>query len=281
MSDSTGTQLAAMAWPVTQSLNTEVWTSVDAGVTWTKRVSIAPASPSAEPQPSLASDSTGTRLVVAWSDVWTSSDAGLTWTDQAANPPAVDSWFALASDASGDHLIAIGVTADSEDIWTSADGGKSWTDRTQGISSVQWMGVASDATGTHLTAISYETYAPLACPYPGYVWTSADSGATWVNQTKATAVSGQAWVSVASDATGANLIAANPITSSIWRSTDWGATWTNETAGTVAGDQQFGLVASNATGTRLIAISHGEYGPADVNGLCCQGSIWIRDAIGN
>jgi hypothetical protein len=269
-SDATGVHLAALAWPTGFQNGDEnaaiVWTSADAGVTWTQTAVITDTSRFVE-SPSLVSDVTGTRLVVAAGDVWTSTDAGVTWTDQTSGTAiAGQAWVSLASDTSGDHLVA--ATAYT-DIWTSSDGGSTWTNRTQGTSAsgLDWHGVASDATGTLLVAVANISITAEACTYSGDIWTSTDSGATWTDRTKGTAASGREWTSVASDATGVNLVAVE--SGGIWKSGDAGATWTNETNGTTAQPTGWLSVGASLSGTHFAAISMS-------GGLCCEHSIWTR-----
>jgi len=49
-----------------------------------------------------------------------------------------------------------------------------------------WVSVASDAAGTHLVAAS-------AHGIGADIWTSLDSGTTWLNETAGTTASGQQW----------------------------------------------------------------------------------------
>jgi hypothetical protein len=271
-SDATGVYLTAVVWPIDihgsnpNGEDADVWTSADAGVTWTRRTTIPFNSP-ALVAPSLVSDASGAHLAVASGDVWTSADAGVTWTDRTAGTSvAGQAWVDLASDATGDHLVAATLYTD---IWTSSDGGSTWTNRTQGTpaSGLDWQGVASDATGTLLVAVANLSITTEGCLYSGDIWTSTDAGVTWTDRTKGTEASGLEWTSVASDAAGVNLVAAAQ--SGIWRSADSGATWTNETIGTTAATADWFAVGASATGTHFAAIS-GD------GGLCCEHSIWTR-----
>jgi photosystem II stability/assembly factor-like uncharacterized protein len=101
------------------------------------------------------------------------------------------------------------------------------------------MSVASSADGTKLVAAAHD----------GYIYTSADSGATWTQRG-----SSQAWVSVASSADGKNLVAAvcdwNSSSGYVYTSGDAGATWTEQTGST---SQCWQSVASSADGTKLVA----------------------------
>jgi type I restriction enzyme R subunit len=93
----------------------------------------------------------------------------------------------------------------SKQAGDSSVSGETWVDRTWKTAGwgLPWTDVASDSTGTHLVAVTTSAGA-----FPdGNIWTSSDSGATWTNRTQGTQASGQRWSSVASDSTGAHLIA--------------------------------------------------------------------------
>ena len=187
----------------------------------------------------------------------------------------------VASDASGMKLVAV---AAGGGIWTSTDGGITWVDRTpSGPAHVQqWMSVASDATGTNLAVVVNGFYdRPNADPaaFSGDVWTSNDSGATWIDQTSSSPAHGEAWRSVASDASGTNVVAVTAGGSvvlgpgAIWTSTDAGVTWTNATATvTGMGTQDWSSVASDATGKNLVAAGSGSGIWASTDG----GATWTN-----
>jgi hypothetical protein len=249
----------------------DVWTSADAGATWTRRMT-ATSTARLVVGPTLASDSSGTHLVLADGDIWTSGDAGATWTDQTVGTPAsAQAWVDLASDSTAMRLVAITAYGD---IWTSQDGGATWTNRTAGTaaSSQDWQGVASDSTGTHLVAACQPSLTSAGVLYGGDVWISSDSGATWTNRTTGTGASRKQWSAVASDATGTRLVAAEAhgVGNDIWTSADSGNTWSNDTAGTISSGQQWVALASDGTGTHLAAVSGNPPG----GGPCCFGNIW-------
>jgi hypothetical protein len=168
----------------------------------------------------------------------------------------------VASDATGTKLVAVAMGGG---IWTSTNGGGTWTDRTPSGSGEiqQWMSVASDSTGTKLVAVVFAFYDARGAGFTGEVWTSADSGVTWSNQTGSGSAHGQAWTSVASDATGTKLIAATQGQGTvgpgaIWTSIDSGRTWTNRTASINSkGEQSWMSVASDAKGLNLVAVGPG------------------------
>ncbi len=259
-SDVTGAQLVAIAMTQAGTAR-EVWTSGDSGATWSKRASFA--GTQIYPGQTVASDATGTRLVVAAGDVWISADSGATWTDQTVGTASESKLWGVASDASGERLIAFDPGPDDRnpsgvgDLWTSDDAGQTWTNRTQGTaaSGQPWRAVAADAPGTNLVAVATSPVGIESGIHPpgfGDIWTSADSGATWTNRTAGTAASSQLWTAVASDAPGTNLIAASA--NDVWRSADQGATWINDTAGTVTSGQVF-MLASDVAGTHVVGAS--------------------------
>jgi photosystem II stability/assembly factor-like uncharacterized protein len=101
------------------------------------------------------------------------------------------------------NLIAVG-----SGIWTSTDAGVTWTEQAapSGFSSDDsWVSVASDASGKRLIAATVD-YA-LASGPTGNIYTSADGGVTWTNETTGTSAAGQSWTGVASDSSGVHLVA--------------------------------------------------------------------------
>jgi hypothetical protein len=217
----------------------------------------------------IASDSTGTKLVIVGGGIWTSTNGGTTWIDRAPSGPThIQKWSSVASDATGTNLVAVvnGFTdlgglagpdypaAYSGDIWTSTDSGATWTDQTtSGPAHGQaWRSVASDASGTKLVAATMATGVGSHLDRSGDVWTSTDAGSTWTNRTAAQDGTYQWWEGVASDATGTNLVTIGP--SGVWASTDGGATWTDRTPPDAASLMQgWHSIASDATGTQLVA----------------------------
>jgi hypothetical protein len=218
-SDSTGTNLVAVT-PGQGALGPgAIWTSTDAGVTWTNQTAGLPGMVSFGWN-TVASESTGTKLVAATSggDIWTSTNGGVTWTDRTSSGPAHGppngiggwGWVSVASDSTGDRLVAV---VDAGDIWSSTNAGLTWNDQTpSGSASNQvWNSVASDSTGTNLVAVD-----ELVTGYNGDIWISTDGGLTWTDRTKSDAALSQTWVAVASNATGGHIVAVGP-----------GVVWTN------------------------------------------------------
>jgi uncharacterized repeat protein (TIGR02543 family)/uncharacterized repeat protein (TIGR01451 family) len=113
--------------------------------------------------------------------------------------------------------------------------GYAWTARTA-AGSRSWIGIAASSDGTKLAAITW----------PGYIYTSTDSGTTWTQQT---AAGSRSWYSIAGSSDG-NRLAACVWCGYIYTSTDSGATWTERTA---AGSRNWYSIASSSDGTKLTA----------------------------
>ncbi len=240
----------------------DVWTSTNGGVTWTDRTASSAAHGLV--WRGVASDATGTNLVsvassagvlVPTGSIWTSTDSGATWTDctMVTSPTGSQAWQAVASDATGQNLVAVGTGA----IWTSTDGGATWTDHTppasaQVIGGFGFQSVASDATGKKLVAVVNT----------GDVWTSTDGGVTWIDTTPSGPTSDQVWISVASDSTGTNLIATDALVhgynGDVWTSANGGATWTDVTTSDPSASGEWQVVASSADGAHLVVIGGGK-----------------------
>jgi hypothetical protein len=159
-------------------------------------------------------------------------------------------WGAVASDASGEHLVAgSGIVIPPPDgvfngAWTSINAGQTWSNVDEGSMP---QAVATNSTGTVLVA------ADASNTNPAYLHVSTNAGATWTR-----GPSSDGWGGVASDSTGANLVAVGALSGDIWTSTDSGATWTDRTTSGPAHSRYWASVASDSTGTRLVAVEGGE-----------------------
>ena len=159
----------------------QIYTSTDAGATWTPRANnrswIA-----------VATSTDGTKLVAAVQNgqLYTSTDSGGTWTARDAQRL----WSSVASSADGMKLVAAATyNATPGQIYTSVDAGVSWTPRE---SDRLWRALASSADGTKL----------LAAAQSGQLYRSTDSGVNWTAQE-----STRNWRTVASSADGEKLVA--------------------------------------------------------------------------
>jgi photosystem II stability/assembly factor-like uncharacterized protein len=248
--------------------NGDVYTSSNAGQTWTARTA-------SNPWYSVASSSDGTRLAAAinggqiaismnsgtnwtnygpskfWSSVtasangtkfaaavngeyiYTSVNSGVTWTQQATSL-STQPWYSIASSADGTKLVAV---VNNGSIYTSIDSGVTWSNRNL---TKPWYSVASSSDGTELVAVANNDY----------IYTSGDSGANWTQ--RATSLSTQPWVTVSSSGDGTCLVAVvnNGL---IYSSTDSGQTWTARTSG----NQPWYGVCVSTDGTRAAAAING------------------------
>jgi hypothetical protein len=230
--------------------------STNGGATWTQASNAPPFTYYLSP---VTSSSDGQQLLIAFYDgvhhgggMARSSNAGQTWT--SGGPAAVS----IAASTDGTHLIAGQGPGPSGFFGTydiSSDGGASWTNTTVPCSLV-WGATASSADGRKLVVMSTDG--------SGYVYTSSDTGLTWQTNNGPSG----SWISVASSADGARLVAAqggcfNPGGAAcggpVYTSTDGGVTWTSNNVPAAF------AVASSADGGQLVAVVSG-------------GGIWIAQS---
>ena len=247
-SSASGQKLAAVAnnftglqAPNGSATSGSVWTSVDAGATWTERTA-----PGAAPWSSIASSADGTKLaaVGVGTQIWTSGDSGVTWVPRAANL----FWDSVTMSADGSRIAAatLETNAGSGDgrIYTleqapgAVFGAGVWIERSE----VQmWRSIASSADGRKLVAAAHRDGATSA--QPG-VFTSDNYGVTWTARSTL-AVSAYR---VTSSADGTRLAMVERF-GKIYTSADSGLTWS---AGVFEGG--FNSVASSADGSVLVAV---------------------------
>ncbi|MEZ5386335.1 MAG: protein kinase [Prosthecobacter sp.] len=232
-------------------VNTSIFTSTDAGATWTECPS------GVHEWSSLACSADGMQIVAVRMQydpggipIHISKDGGATWTPKSAGG---EWWSSVASSADGTHLLAVSngynvgghihVSHDSGDTWI-----KRMTDRQR-----RWSSVASSADGTRLVAVDEGFVDGEA----GRIYTSADSGETWVPTGPV-----QPWGAVASSASGHRLLATVGRTrdddrraGEIHVSTNFGESWEAQEA-----PQVWNSAASSADGTHLVAAGLSENG---------------------
>jgi photosystem II stability/assembly factor-like uncharacterized protein len=128
-----------------------IYTSADAGLTWTPR-------DASRNWYSVASSSDGTKLVavVQGGLIYTSTDSGATWFARNTSR----NWSSVASSSDGTRLVA---AVDFGFIYTSTDSGVTWTARAADADR-SWSGVASSSDGSKLAAVEY---------IDGLIWTSS------------------------------------------------------------------------------------------------------------
>ena len=94
----------------------------------------------------------------------------------------------------------------------SSISGQTWTQTSAPVTNLQWQSIAASADGTHLVATTSTGSQPLSGP----IYTSADSGKTWLSN----AIPVQNWAGTASSADGTKLLALVPQSSLITASTN-------------------------------------------------------------
>jgi photosystem II stability/assembly factor-like uncharacterized protein len=169
-------------------------TSIDGGVTWKQQDN-----PDKHTWTSITSSSDGTKLAVVGNGyIYTSTDSGTTWKQQNNEKIA---WQSIASSADGTRLAAAPLR---DYIYVSNDGGATWIKKTtSGVAN--WVAITSSADGTKLAAVTNKDVSTEGTSfYSGDLYTSNDSGTTWVNKTPN---EGHDWRSITSSADGSKVFA--------------------------------------------------------------------------
>jgi hypothetical protein len=173
-----------------------------------------------------------------------------TWTQ--ANVPN-NWWTGIASSADGTKLVAVSAVGQGNFIYTSTNSGASWiSNNVPDVDvSAAWASVASSADGTKLVAVQSYGRVVANSPtssttYPGNIYTSTNSGATWMQVPNFPG----GWSSVASSADGSKLATVNVY--HIYTSTNFGANWMQSSTP----NGNWGAIASSADGTKLAATAY-------------------------
>ena len=153
------------------------------------------------------------------SDVIMSTDSGVTWSNHGGMSLY---WESMACSSNGTYVYGVGYdSAISENVmYKTSNSGSSWS---------KVPTFVSDPANNAMVSVSCNStgqYVVVTAGTDG-IYRSADYGSTWslVNGNSGGAI-GVNWVSIASDASGANLIAAEFTNACIYNSTDSGTTWT-------------------------------------------------------
>ena len=236
-SSADGSKLVAAAatdYATTPNIPGGIYTSTDAGATWTAQTSIGE-----QMWAGVAISADGTKISVAGNSIYVSGDSGATWTNRSPNNAG--GWYRIVSSLNGTVIAA----EQNSTIYISTNSGVSWTARAAFNS-----GFAMSNDGTKL----------FAGDYPGYLYTSTDSGVSWTQRTSA---GSRNWRQFSSSSDGTKLVTFdNP--GFIYTSIDSGVTWTAQSSGGAIYRQ--GL-DSSPDGSKIVVgpsggyIFTGSYGP--------------------
>ena len=190
-------------------------------------------------------------------------------------PPFVDvpnaNWDSVASSADGSVLVAVSNPGGSYPetpglIYISTNSGAEWNQATNAPNG-QWETVACSADGSRIIVGN-----GAGGSAPGPVYTSPDTGVSWVQSDLPTL----AWQSVASSADGSNLVAAAYIpggSNSIYASSDAGSTWAQLTNAPKLG---WYSIALSADGSKLAAVAAGN---TNIYTSTNFGATWITNKV--
>ncbi len=228
--------------------------------TWTQTIALSNA------WISIASSADGVRLAAVsqgyHGQISISTNSGATWAQTSA--PTNYGWNSVASSADGSKLTAVSYNGP---ICVSTNLGTNWT--LANAPNEYWGSVASSADGTKLAAV-----APVGVNGndPAVIYTSTDSGTTWIQQTNADVH--PSWVSVASSADGTKLVV---VGIRIYYSTNSGTTWTQTRTslgpfGLISPSQ---IVASSADGNKwVVGFTGGVGSPCPIYTSTNSGDSW-------
>ena len=162
-----------------------------------------------------------------------STDGGTTWT--ASTSSGTHSWYDLVW--SSDGSVAVAAPTDGS-ITISKDKGVTWT--ATGSASADWRSVAVSPNGSRMVAVDHNGTTG------GYIYLSADGGATWSPLTSA---GSKLWLSVAMSADGST-IAAGTDGGYLYTSKDSGSTWVAHVG---MGSGTWNSIICNSAGSKIIA----------------------------
>ncbi len=163
-------------------------------------------------------------------------------------------WSSVASSADGTKLAAAtpGSRFNLPTIYTSTNSGADWS--ATPVPNEWWNSIASSADGTTLVAVgdAYVTMGDMTSDTFGLIYTSTNSGASWI---KASGVPTNInWTLVATSADGTKQVAAGSVfgtlPTSIYTSTNSGITWQPSGVAPIYG---WWSLASSADGNKLVA----------------------------
>jgi len=195
----------------------------------------------------------GSNSVIYTSDYYgiNTSSGNTSWNLSSTYSSSVVNWISVASDSTGQNLIAVAQQGSSSIFITSINGGSSWSNIQNFPSGFLVNSVVSDSTGKKLVAVG--SYSTSATPYTVYKSSTISNGV--VNWTGYTGPPGGHLDIVASDSTVQKLIGVNGhgAQSNIYTSSDGGVSWSQNIT---SPSSIWGSLASDTTGNYLIACTY-------------------------
>jgi hypothetical protein len=208
---------------------------------------------------SVASSADGSNLVAAArgpsapyaGPIYMSTNSGATW---ISNSLSLQTWSCVASSADGTKLAAADGGTGGR-IYLSTNAGDTWA--ASGAPGQSWNSVAMSADGSNL----------LAATSSRAVYTSSDSGTTWISNSL------PAGNAVASSADGTKLAVAGSMSGAIYTSINSGIAW----ASNYTGASFFACLASSADGSKLAFGIGGNGGPIYTS--TDSGATWASNSV--
>jgi photosystem II stability/assembly factor-like uncharacterized protein len=256
-SSADGSKLVAAALYIPGRIVGGIYTSTNSGSSWT---------PNNVPDAAwyyVGSSADGAKLVTVNVNgvIYISTNSGAIWT-LATNLPALNQpGTSIVSSADGNKLIV----AYPEGVFRSVDSGTTWISNSVSTNYLHWLFLASSADASKMAAA--DNY--------GYIYTSTNSGANWL-QTSAPLGN---WQGIASSVDGNRLVAvAGPdYAGPIYTSTNAGVTWMSNNVTS----HRWTSISSSADGSILVAAAT-DYGiGAPIYISTNSGADWTLDAVSN
>jgi hypothetical protein len=247
-SSSDGTRFITFegGWTGGSWLNGLVWTSGDAGATWTARSAPAGA------YSSVASSASGQYLIAGLSAtatcVVTSADFGATWTPHQMPDNSIGSNGVAISQ---DGMRLFSASADGG-VYASVDSGSTWVARSPQALPTFWGSVVCSPNGLFVTASAYLSSTSARQAELANIYVSEDGGVTWATRTPSAGPGIGWWHRHAQSANGQRMIAGNN-QGILMTTSDAGVSWTFRSLPS-SGYNSEGTLASSADGSLFFAV---------------------------
>jgi hypothetical protein len=265
-SSADGSKLVATGLYIPGCVNGEIYTSKNFGSSWTSN------NVSDSPLYYVGSSADGAKLVAATinGSIYLSTNSGTVWILTTNLPAFNQPGTSIVSSADGSKLIV----AYPEGVFRSVDSGITWISNSVTTNNLHWL----------FLALSADASVVVAADNYGYIYTSTNSGADWI-QTSAPLGN---WQGIASSADGKRLVAVDQgfgpgwlgntgNAGPIYISTNAGLTWTSNNMPS----QIWIAVASSADGRMLAAAAYDTGSGAPIYISTNSGESWTPEAVSN